>query len=54
LTELNIVAAVQRFVASGAGAKILLKAVLNSERFSVAELEVGRVRRIVEKPAVPV
>lgn len=35
------------------GAMVLLKEVADPERFGVAELESGRVRRIAEKPLVP-
>jgi glucose-1-phosphate thymidylyltransferase len=42
-----------RFIAQGAGARILLKEVDDPERFGVASIEGGRVVRIVEKPAQP-
>lgn len=35
------------------GARILLKEVEHPERFGVAEIEKGRITRIVEKPAIP-
>jgi glucose-1-phosphate thymidylyltransferase len=53
LIERNIVGPVNRFRRQGSGAKILLKEVPDPERFGVAELEDGRVRRIVEKPSNP-
>lgn len=53
LIEGNIVGAVERFEEAGSGGKVLLKEVPDPERFGVAEIEHGRVRRIVEKPAEP-
>jgi glucose-1-phosphate thymidylyltransferase len=53
LIERNIVGPVDRFRRQGSGAKILLKEVPDPERFGVAELGDGRVRRIVEKPSNP-
>ncbi len=38
---------------AGRGAKILLKEVEHPERFGVAEMEGGRIVRILEKPEVP-
>lgn len=48
-----IAPAVKEYRAQGGGAMILLKEVPDPERFGVAELENGRVARIVEKPALP-
>lgn len=48
-----IAPAVKAYRAQGGGAMILLKEVPDPERFGVAELENGRVARIVEKPALP-
>lgn len=45
--------AVQSFREQGGGARVLLKAVHDPERFGVAEVEDGRIARIVEKPAEP-
>lgn len=53
LIERNIVGPVRRFRERGHGATILLKEVPDPERFGVAELEKGIIRRIVEKPKVP-
>jgi glucose-1-phosphate thymidylyltransferase len=53
LIERNIVAAVADFRRQGQGAKIMLKKVHDPERFGVAEIEGGRVVRIVEKPKAP-
>jgi glucose-1-phosphate thymidylyltransferase len=53
LIEGNIVGPVRRFLEEGPGAKVLLKEVPDPERFGVAEIEDGRVTRIVEKPAHP-
>lgn len=53
LIEGNIVGAVRRFSEEGPGAKILLKEVADPERFGVAEIEGGRVKRILEKPSTP-
>lgn len=53
IIEGNICAAVRGFEAQGVGAKILLKKVLQPERFGVPVLEKGRVLRIEEKPRAP-
>ena len=44
---------VQGFGQTGSGATVLLKAVDDPERFGVAEIEEGRIARIVEKPTQP-
>lgn len=48
-----IAPAVRSYEARPGGAMILLKEVADPERFGVAELEGGRVARIVEKPKQP-
>lgn len=53
LVERNVIEPVRRYREQQDGAKILLKEVPDPQRFGVAELEDGRVRRIVEKPARP-
>jgi len=53
LIERNIVQAVADFRRQGKGAKIMLKQVHDPERFGVAEIEGGKVVRIVEKPKAP-
>jgi len=53
LVERSIRGAVERYCARGSGAMILLKEVTDPERFGVAEVENGAVRRIVEKPKDP-
>ncbi|HEX7242957.1 MAG TPA: sugar phosphate nucleotidyltransferase [Longimicrobiaceae bacterium] len=54
LIERNIIEPVRRFEERGGrGASIMLKEVPDPERFGVAELEDGRVARIVEKPKDP-
>ncbi len=53
LIERNIVAAVRSFRQQKKGAKVLLKEVPDPERFGVAEIEGGRLVRILEKPKVP-
>jgi len=50
IIEKNIVAAVREFESQPRGGKILLKEVPDPERFGVAVLEDGKVKRIVEKP----
>jgi len=53
LVERSIAGAVRRYREQGGGARILLKEVPDPERFGVAEVAEGRVRRILEKPAHP-
>ncbi len=53
ILELPIAGAVERFRSQGGGARVLLKEVHDPERFGVAEVEDGRVVRIVEKPREP-
>ncbi|MEK6674994.1 MAG: sugar phosphate nucleotidyltransferase [Planctomycetota bacterium] len=53
IIEGNIHKAVEDFGKSGAGAKILLKEVPDPERFGVAELQNGKIVRIIEKPKQP-
>jgi len=53
LLESSIAGAVQRFREQGGGARVLLKEVHDPERFGVAEVEDGRIVRIVEKPREP-
>ena len=53
LVEKSIRPHVERFAAQGSGAKILLKAVEDPERFGVAELAGDRVIGIEEKPKRP-
>ncbi|MCS7280533.1 MAG: sugar phosphate nucleotidyltransferase [Desulfobacterota bacterium] len=53
IIEKNIVKAVRNFEKQKTGAKILLKEVPDPERFGVAEIENGRLVRIVEKPKKP-
>lgn len=48
-----IAPAVEAFRADPVGAQILLKEVSDPERFGVAELDRGRVTRIIEKPKAP-
>ena len=49
----NIRAAAESFRAQKDGAKILLKTVEDAHRFGVAEIENGKIARIVEKPKQP-
>src|SRR5207244_5539965 len=49
----GIVPLVREFEGSAAEAMILLASVPEPQRFGVAELEEGRVVRLVEKPVVP-
>jgi len=49
----NIRSAADAYREQGAGAKILLKAVLDPQRFGVPELDGKRVLQIEEKPASP-
>ena len=53
LVERSIRPYVERFQAQDQGARILLKAVEDPERFGVAELSGDRIVRIVEKPKRP-
>jgi len=53
IIEGNIKGAADAFRAQGKGAKILLKEVDDARRFGVAEIENGKVTRIVEKPKEP-
>ncbi len=53
LLERPIAGAVQRFREQDCGARVLLKQVPDPERFGVAELDDGRIVRIVEKPTEP-
>lgn len=54
IIEGNIRKAVEDFARMGPGGKVLLKSVPDPERFGVAELQNGRIVRIVEKPKQPV
>lgn len=49
----NILAAAQAFRGQPSGAKVLLKEVDDARRFGVAEIDSGRITRIVEKPKEP-
>jgi glucose-1-phosphate thymidylyltransferase len=53
IIEKNIRRAVADFFSQRSGAKILLKEVPDPQRFGVAEIEDGRITRIVEKPKDP-
>ncbi|MBI4004046.1 MAG: NTP transferase domain-containing protein [Candidatus Omnitrophica bacterium] len=53
LVEKSIRPSVERFAASGRGAKLLLKEVEDPQRFGVAELVGDRIVGIEEKPARP-
>jgi glucose-1-phosphate thymidylyltransferase len=53
IIERSIVKAADNFRAQAGGAKILLKEVEDARRFGVAEIDGGRVTRIVEKPKEP-
>jgi glucose-1-phosphate thymidylyltransferase len=53
LLNRGIVPFVQQFMAERPAAQILLARVPDPQRFGVAELNDGRVVRLVEKPAVP-
>lgn len=53
IIENNICQAVESFQRNPNGAKILLKEVLDAERFGVAEVAQGRVIGIEEKPKIP-
>ena len=51
--ETDITPYVQKFARQKKGARILLKAVPNPERFGVAEIRGGKIVRVVEKPKKP-
>jgi glucose-1-phosphate thymidylyltransferase len=53
ILERSIRRAVADFEAQPRGAKVLLKKVANPEAYGIAEIEGGRIRRIVEKPKKP-
>ena len=53
IIEGNIIEAAEGFRNQSAGARILVKAVPDAERFGVAEFEGDRIIRIVEKPKNP-
>jgi glucose-1-phosphate thymidylyltransferase len=53
IIEKNIMKAVKDFEMQKGGAKILLKEVPDPERFGVAEIENGKLVRVVEKPIQP-
>jgi glucose-1-phosphate thymidylyltransferase len=53
IIEGNIIEAVQDFCAQQRGARILVKAVPDAERFGVAEINGSHIIRIVEKPQHP-
>jgi glucose-1-phosphate thymidylyltransferase len=53
IIEGSIKEAVKSFSEQESGAKILLKEVEDAHRFGVAELEDGKVKRIIEKPKDP-
>lgn len=53
IIEGNIIEAVEDFRVQQRGARILLKAVPDAERFGVAEIDGDRIIRIVEKPQNP-
>jgi glucose-1-phosphate thymidylyltransferase len=53
LFQANLKAHAERFLAQGAGARLLLKQVPDPERFGVAEIRDGKVLGIEEKPAQP-
>lgn len=53
IIENNIKAAVADFFTQQKGGKILLKEVPDPQRFGVAELDKGKITRIVEKPKDP-
>lgn len=54
ILEGNILPMAQAFMKSPVGAQILLKEVEDAERFGVAEISQGKVKRIIEKPKTPV
>lgn len=53
ILEKSIRSAVQEFQAQETGAKLLLKEVVDADRFGVAEVKDGRIIEIEEKPAHP-
>jgi glucose-1-phosphate thymidylyltransferase len=53
IIEKNIVNAVQAFAQQGKGAKIILKEVLDPDRFGVPVFEDGKIVKIEEKPKLP-
>ncbi len=53
IIENNICLAVENFQKQQQGARILLKEVLDAQRFGVAEIDGNRVARIEEKPDLP-
>ncbi len=53
IIEGNIRAAADAFRKQTSGAKVLLKEVEDAERFGVAEVENGKIVRIIEKPKKP-
>lgn len=53
LVDHDFTANFRDFARKGDGARIFLKAVSNPSEYGVAELEQGRIKRIVEKPARP-
>ncbi len=53
ILESSIRPAVMEFEKQGAGAKVLLKEVVDAQRFGVAEIDGGRIVSIVEKPLHP-
>ena len=53
ILERSIRKAVADFEAQPRGAKVLLKKVANPSAYGIAEIEGGRIRRIVEKPRKP-
>ncbi|HUT84195.1 MAG TPA: sugar phosphate nucleotidyltransferase, partial [Thermodesulfobacteriota bacterium] len=53
IIEKNIVNAVQAFEQQEKGAKIILKEVLDPERFGVPVFEDGKIVKIEEKPKLP-
>ncbi|MBM4019181.1 MAG: spore coat protein [Planctomycetes bacterium] len=53
ILERSIRPAVEAFQRQKAGAKVLLKSVPNPRAYGIAEVEGGRIVRIIEKPDVP-